>query len=158
MRFPHFPHSLQKHCVAVTATCATIFALSGPAAADPVGDSCALLSVLGGNDTAGVDGLVDQISTLWPQENRDTAKQQFGALAGGNSFDGGNLYRLSKLGDDLEDHLVVLRLKTGELSGVWLRYEWTADGLGLVTLDIKRRITDLIPTKNFGTLDPIACE
>ena len=132
-------------------------ALSGPLSADPVQDSCMFLNVLGQNDASAVDAMIDGVATRWTPENRETATQQISVLASGNSFAGGNLYVVSKLGDDLEDHLIILRLKTGEVSGVLLRYEWSPDGLTLVNLDIKRRIGELLPTRILGIREAVQC-
>ena len=112
--------------------------------ADPATDTCRLLAAIGGNDPNAVELALKDIGARWPEENVNRAIAQMKTVASGDVFVGGNAYLISKLGDDMEEHLVVLRLKAGEISAMRLRYEWTPDGLKLVNLETKRSITDIL--------------
>ncbi|QJF52002.1 hypothetical protein [Roseobacter ponti] len=46
------------------------------------------------------------------------------------------------MGEDPEEHLLLLRLKEGEVSGARLRYEWTSEGsMSLVSMQFQRDFT-----------------
>ncbi len=131
--------------------------LSSPLLAAPTEDSCTLLAAVGGNDPEAVTEALNGIASRWTEEGRERAIDQMTAIASGNVFAGGNVYRTLVLGADLEEHLVVLRLRTGEVAGMLLRYEWTSDGLRLVALEAKRQVTELIGTRALTDPDPVPC-
>jgi hypothetical protein len=126
-------------------------------AADPATDSCRLLAVIGGNLAADVPSLVEEVGGLWSAENRSLAVQQLSGLASGGSFAGGSVWRIASLGDDVEEHLVILRLREGEVSGMRLRYEWTPEGLALVSLEIKRQFSELVAGPVLQPPERVAC-
>lgn len=121
-------------------------------AANPMKDTCSMLAAIGANNPDAVESALSDIGARWQAANRTSAIQQMRTLASGNTFAGGNAYRISKLGDDVEEHIVLLRLRQGEVSAMRLRYEWTPDGLKLVSLEAKRKVTEL--TQNRVVIDP----
>lgn len=137
--------------------CASTLALPQTVLANPVDQSCQILKVIGDNDAAAVTELVETISDRWSEESRQQAVGQLTNLASAGAFAGGSLYRLSKLGDDLEDHLILLRLRQGGLSAMWLRYEAGPGGMRVGVLDINRRVSQLVPDRALGMLEPVEC-
>ena len=119
--------------------------------------SCRLLGVLGGNRTGDIAPALADIAARWPEPNRAAAVERMTGLLGQIAFAGGNVYEIGRLGEDLVEHLVVLRLADGETAGMRLSYEWTPEGLSLTTLDLKLDyMTELgltIPVR----AEPLAC-
>ncbi|NNK68125.1 MAG: hypothetical protein HKO95_15475 [Rhodobacteraceae bacterium] len=72
-------------------------------------------------------------------------------------FDGGNAYVVAKLGEDYEDHILAIRMKTGELAAARLTYEWTPDGMQLSVMNFKRRMSEMLPVGMPITGERIDC-
>jgi hypothetical protein len=125
--------------------------------AAPVEDSCRVLAVIGQNDTAKVEEVMIELADRWTEANRTGAIETLKAMLDPAPFSGGSVYRIAKIGDDLEEHLVVLRLSEGEIAGMRLLYEWTPDGLKLTSLDFKRRYADIISAQIMMPPEPIDC-
>lgn len=143
MRFPAFAITL---CL----TCQTTYAA-------PLEDSCRVLAVIGQNNAAGVEDMMIELADRWTDENRKAATLSLKAMLAPAPFVGGSVYRIAKIGDDLEEHLLVLRLSAGEIAGMRLLYEWTPDGLKLTSLDFKRRYGDIIAAQIMMSPEPIGC-
>ncbi|WP_172299986.1 hypothetical protein [Pseudoruegeria sp. HB172150] len=126
--------------IAFIALTAAVYSAS--AAAEPLEQSCRILDVVGNNRAGMVNELVEEISTRWPQSNRDGAQQNFAKLLEEQVFSGGTVYQIAKLGDDVEEHLILLRLKLGEIAGIRLLYEWSPDGMAVTNLEFKRKFVE----------------
>ena len=115
---------------------------SGPALADAaLEQSCQMLAVLGGNQVEEVAPTLGRLAGRWPEQNITGATEQLTQMLGQIAFAGGNVYELGRLGDDLVEHLIVLRLAEGETAGMQLSYEWTPEGLALTRMDFKLNYT-----------------
>lgn len=125
--------------------------------ANPVEFTCGLLSAIGGNNPDAVAPALEVMTSRWSEENRSTAVNRMETLAAGGVFAGGNVYRIAALGEDLEEHIVILRLKAGEVSGLRLRYEWTPDGSRLVSFEAKRQFNELMAAPAMQPPEPISC-
>jgi len=143
------------------AALALALALAAPSAttaeADPQDQSCALLTVLGDNAVLGTEVAIDDLAARWAPQTRAAAQESLGALVAQNLFAGGTAYRLARFGDDLEEHLLLLRLRGGEVAAIRLIYEWAPDGPTLTVLDFKRRYTELPPAPYSATPQPLDC-
>lgn len=132
-------------------TVAVFVGLAGaaPVIAAPQEDSCALLDIIGSNKTTEVETALTEMADYWLPQSRVAVIEQLQQFLTPAPFIGGSVYRVAKLGDDLEEHVMLLRLRRGEVVGVRLRYEWTSDGLKLTGLDLKDKIDEL-SILNFG--------
>lgn len=126
-------------------------------AATPDEQSCRLLAVIGGNKVDEIEAAVTELAGKWTDTNRAGAVTSLKGLMAPAPFAGGSVYRIARLGDDLEEHLIILRLKEGEIAGMRMLYEWSPDGLVLTTMDFKRRYPDIIGTQILATPERIAC-
>lgn len=113
------------------------------ASANPDRISCEVMAVLSTNDTAALAPLLDEIASRWITDARVGAVEQLSGLIASEPFVGGSVHRLVKLGEDLEEHVILLRLREGEVAGMRMRYEWSPDGLTLAGIDFKRQIAEL---------------
>ena len=133
-------------------------ATAGAARADTaVEQSCRLLAVLGGNQAEQVAPTLADLAARWVEENRVGVSQRLSGMLAEVSFAGGNVYQLGRLGDDLVEHLVVLRLEDGETAGLQLVYEWTPDGLALTRLNFKLDYASEPGITRPARLEPEAC-
>lgn len=136
-------------------------ALVSLAAADvgaaPAEESCRLLAAIGAGDAAGIQQVVQQVAGHWTEESRESMRGELVRLVGNLSFAGGSVYRTGTIGEELEDYLLVLRLRDGEVAGLRLSFEWYPDGLKLRTLDFRRRVQEFWPGLVTGTLAPLDC-
>lgn len=138
------------------AVVAILAGLTG-AHADPVKQTCRFLDVMGGNRVGEVESMVAELAARWVPDARSAAVTQLSRLLEAGAYAGGNAYLVASMGDDLEEHLVLLRLVEGEVSGVRMRYEWTPDGLQLVAMDFKRRFEEYADTQFLRMPERIAC-
>ena len=129
----------------------------GAASADPGQVSCRILAVVGGNQSNEVSGLVDDIAQRWTPKNRDAAKASLTQLVGTLEFVGGAVFRVSQFGEEAEEHLVFLRLAAGEVAGFRVLYQWTPEGMALVTLNFQRTVADLLAQPIAQRPEPLAC-
>lgn len=143
MRFPSLALPLCLWCQAAQAV--------------PAEDSCRILSVIGQNNAAGVEDLMIDLADRWTEVNRTGAIESLKSMLEPAPFAGGSVYRIARIGEDLEEHLIILRLSAGEVAGMRLLYEWTPEGLKLTSLDFKRRFADMIATQVMMPPEPIAC-
>ncbi|MBB5519536.1 hypothetical protein [Amphiplicatus metriothermophilus] len=127
------------------------------AASTPLAKSCAVLDVIGTDRTDGLAPLFADLGAHWPKENREGLINRLTELLGALDFAGGNVYLLNKFGDDLEEHLVLLRLAGGEVAGMRLRYEWTPAGMKLVTVNFERKYQDYVPDVAGGSFQKLPC-
>ncbi|MEM8795286.1 MAG: hypothetical protein AAGE61_06945 [Pseudomonadota bacterium] len=118
---------------------AAFFFMAGSLHAQPTNQSCAVLSALGSNQKLGVASAIDEAAPHWPTINREKLIETLQALLDSLQFNGGNVYRVAFFEGNLEEHLVLLRLKEGEVAGMRMRYEWAPDGMKLVTLKFERK-------------------
>lgn len=130
---------------------------ASPGQADPVADTCAIAQALGGNARLEINAAIDSIAERWSPENRAAAKSRFGEFAAEGLFAGASAYRMIRFGDDLEEHLVLLRLRGGEVAAVRLIYEWTSEGPRMTVLDFKRRYSELSPAPYPAMPEAISC-
>jgi hypothetical protein len=133
------------------------FAFVGAAAAAPQEQTCQFLKVMGSNSANEIGPMMDALAARWVPESRDGAKDSLEGLIEQYGFNGGTAYRIAVLGEDAEEHLVVLRLTNGEIAGARLLYEWTPDGLQLTTMDFKRKFSEIIATQFLQLPEPLAC-
>lgn len=137
------------------------FAVLAMASADAAGlseKSCAVLDVIGADRADGLAPLFADLGAHWPKENREGLVSRLTELLGALDFAGGNVYLLNKLGDDLEEHLVLLRLSDGEVAGMRLRYEWTPEGMKLVKVNFERKYEDYLPNAAGGSFQKLSCD
>ncbi|WP_425091756.1 hypothetical protein [Tropicimonas sp. S265A] len=128
-----------------------------PAVADTTDKTCRFLEVIGSNDGASVSAMLDDIAPNFSAERRSSASQSLEALVSSPIFNGGSAWRIAALGNDLEEHLVILRLTEGEVAGGRLRYEWSPDGLALVSLEFQRQYAEYTSAGFLMTPEPITC-
>jgi phage-related minor tail protein len=131
--------------------------LAQGAGATPTDLSCRFLDVLGGNKAGEVEALMADLAQAWPEGNRTEATQRLQALLGDVAFAGGSVYRMAQLGQDLEEHLVLLRLSEGELVGARLLYEWAPEGMRLTSLDFNDDYADMTATQVLQPPEPLGC-
>ncbi len=139
------------------AVVATVVFSSGSALAGPVGQSCQLLAAIGGNDAAAIESSLKKSITRWPEANRTSLIKRLKELVGTLKFAGGTLYRVAKLGDDIEEHLVLLRLEKGEVAGMRIRYEWGPNEMLLVSINFERVYQNYIKRPFLQTPAKIEC-
>lgn len=123
----------------------------------PTQMSCLLGDVLGQNRADDVRQTLTPMTPSWPDENRDAAIEQLEGLLQAPSFAGANVYLVGKLGEDLEAHLLVMRLARGEVAGALLRYEWAPDGFILTGMDFKSDINKLIEINFLQQPELLSC-
>lgn len=129
------------------ATALCISAVATHVQAAPLDSSCMVLDVIGGNKTNESSPLVSKLAPHWSAKNRDGLTEQLDKLLANLKFAGGSVYRTAILGDDLEEHLIILRLHQGEVAGMLLRYEWSPAGMKLITMEFERKYADYIDTQ-----------
>lgn len=127
------------------------------AAATALEQSCRMLSVIGGNAADEVASVFAEVLARWPEQNRVGATQQMEQMLGQLSYAGGNVYEIGRFGEDVVDHLLVLRRAEGETAGLLLRYEWTPDGMALTKMDYKLEYLDEMGLPGGVFLDPLGC-
>ena len=132
-------------------------ALPTVAAANPQAISCRVLDAMANNLGSEIKPILEEIGSRWIPQSRDGAAEQLTKLLETDPFVGGSLFQIAKLGDDFEEHIMLLRLEVGEVAGMRLRYEWTPDGLTLTGIDFKRQIGELSTVSFIGTPKPINC-
>lgn len=121
----------------VAAVCMTTL-IGGTAVAGPTERSCQLLAAIGGNSPAAIEVALRDSVRHWPEANRSKLIERLQKLVGELKFAGGNVYRIAKFGDDIEEHLLVLRLAKGEVAGMRIRYEWGPKEMTMVTVKFER--------------------
>ncbi|WP_422040137.1 hypothetical protein [Roseibium sp.] len=120
------------------------FILSATSAqATPHDTSCGLLDALGSNNIDAIESSLNDAASSWLPESKAAAAQSLTKLAADVAFNGGTVYQVTELGDDLVEHLVVLRLSKGDVHGMVLRYTWSPEGLSLTGMDYKQKLEDL---------------
>ena len=142
--------------VTIAAFMACLFSASS-VSASPIESSCLFLKVLGGNDASSVTAMVDEIASAWPEGNRSEASAALTNVLKELEFAGGSIWQIAKLGEDLEEHLVILRLSKGEVSSARLLYQWSPDGLALAGLDFQRQYPQIISKQFLQTPQPVEC-
>lgn len=125
--------------------------------AEPIEQSCRLLDVMANNQADEVETLMTEVAARWPALNRVAAIERLQELLATAPFVDGSVYRTARLGEDLEEHLVVLRLAAGELAGARLLYEWTPTGPALTVFDFKQEFPELITGQLLPQSEPLAC-
>jgi len=128
-----------------------------PASAAPVDQTCKIAGIFATNDLSRVEPLIAEIGTRWPAPVRTQADEQLKTLLGADAFVGANVYPVTKLGDDYEEHMIVLRQRAGELSAIRVSYEWTSTGPQVVRFEYKQQVAELTVGQNWGTVSPIEC-
>lgn len=136
---------------------ATACMLATVAGADPASDSCRFLDIVGGNKRGAVEPLFADLADRWPEQSRTNAVTTLKTLLQELEFDGGNVYVVSQPGADYEEHILAIRLKTGELAAGRLTYEWTPDGLRLTGMNFKRRMSEMLPVGGPFLVGPLDC-
>jgi hypothetical protein len=140
---------------------ATLFILpivtANVAAAAPVDDACTFTKAIIRDGGEQLSTVVNGIAGHWTDANRTALLGKLDQLKKDLTFESGTVYQTGKLGDDLSDFIVVLRLKGGEVAGVRLSYEWYGSGLKLRTLDFRRPVQDFFPGPILGDLMPFSC-
>ena len=131
---------------------------SHAASAEPSQISCRFLDVIGSNKTDEIQPMMDEVAEQWLSESRNTASKSLINLSKQDRFIGGNIYRLTDLGDDLTEDLVLLRLEKGEVHGLLLRYSWAPDGRRLDGLDYKQNVEQLGPLALSGQPQLVVCD
>lgn len=140
-------------CVAFTASLFATDSLK----ASPNKASCLFLKVLGNNDTASVRSMMEEIAYTWPEANRTEATKTLIKVLSELDFAGGFIWQIAKLGEDIEEHLVILRLAKGEVGGARLLYQWSPDGLALTGIEFERRYAELVSTQVLQTPQAVHC-
>lgn len=130
---------------------------AGSTGASPGEASCLFLKVLGSNDAASVASMIDEVAPTWPEANRDDASEALVKVLNELEFVGGSAWQTAKLGQDIEEHLVLLRLSKGEVSGARLLYQWSPDGLTLTAMDFQRHYNEMISTQVLQAPKAIEC-
>ncbi|MEM6577134.1 MAG: hypothetical protein AAF678_01460 [Pseudomonadota bacterium] len=115
---------------------------SGAAQADPTTNTCRFLDVMGSNNVVELADTLAEIAPRFSEDRNEQAAQQLGTVLEASPFIGGSAWRVVKFGEDIEEHLVLIRLKEGEVAGARLRYEWTAQGLSMVNLEVQRKYAE----------------
>ncbi|GAB4519493.1 MAG: hypothetical protein Kow00133_05270 [Amphiplicatus sp.] len=133
-------------------------AANSSAAATPLAKSCAMLNVIGADRTDGLAPLFAELGAHWPKKNREDLVDRLTELLGALDFAGGNVYLLNKFSDDLEEHLLLLRLAGGEVAGMRLRYEWTPEGMKLIKVNFERKYEDYVLNAAGGSFQKLSCE
>jgi hypothetical protein len=128
------------------------------AIADPEATSCKLMEVLSTNEIAEVEPTLNDFTARWLPQSRDGAITQLTELLKTEPFVGGSVHRIVRLGTDLEEHIVLLRLGAGEVAAMRLRYEWSPDGLTLAGMDFNRQVADLTTLSFVGPPEEILCD
>lgn len=141
----------------LAALVAALTILGGAADADTVRHSCRILSVVGANNVQGVSGLVSELAGTWKEENRKGLSTQLERLLATFRFAGGNVYRVRRFGGDIDQHLIVLRLDGGEVSGLLVRYEWGGETMRLVGMSFERKYERYITGISANIIDPVDC-
>lgn len=136
---------------------ALICGVPAVAPANPELTSCKMLEVLSQNQIEEVEPTINDFAARWLPESRDGAITQLTELLTTQPFVGGSAHRIAKLGSDLEEHIVLLRLRLGEVAAMRLRYEWTPDGLSLAGMDFKRKVADLTTLSFLSVPEEIVC-
>ncbi len=125
--------------------------------ANPETTSCKMLEVLSLNKIEEVEPILNDFAGRWLPQSRDGAITQLTELLKTQPFVGGSAHRIAKLGGDLEEHIILLRLRMGEVAAMRLRYEWTPDGLTLAGMDFKRQVADLTTLSFVSVPEEIIC-
>lgn len=141
---------------AIICGCLTV-ASARTASADAVQTSCRFLEVMSQNRIDEVDETLMTFADRWVDESRQNATTQLSSLLDSRPFIGGSMYRVARLGEDFEQHVLVLRLEAGETAGMRLTYEWTPDGLALTGIDFKRNLEELTIAPFSTTPEPLSC-
>lgn len=113
--------------------------------ADPADITCRFLAVMGSNQAEQVEPMLKDIAPRFEGERLESATNTLRSIAAGAPFAGGSAWTVLSLGEDLEEHLVLFRLKEGELAGSLLRYEWSPEGLALTNIEFHRQFADYVP-------------
>lgn len=142
---------------ALTLLAALTTALPTISAANPQDISCRMLDAMSNNRAAELNPMLEEVGSRWVPQSREGASEQLTKLLEAEPFVGGSLFRIAKLGDDFEEHIMLLRLGVGEVAGMRLRYEWTPDGLTLTGIDFKRQIGELSTVSFIGAPEEITC-
>lgn len=135
----------------------TAMLTSGPAVAGPIERSCQLLAAIGSNNAAAIESSLKDATRHWPDANRSDLINRLKELVGALKFVGGTVYRTAKLGDDIEEHLLVLRLAKGEVAGMRIRYEWGPTGMLLITINFDRKYHNYVKEPFLQTPVKIGC-
>lgn len=140
---------------------ATVFAtmlVGGTAQADPETDTCRFLTALAANDAAAIPGLVKEIAPALTQQGGVTAAQQIQTMLQVPIFDGGSAWVIGDMGSELQEHLILLRLREGEVAGARLRYEAFDDGMSLVSLEFHRKFNRYTEKPFLQSPEAIDCD
>ncbi|MEL6689625.1 MAG: hypothetical protein AAFP28_04835 [Pseudomonadota bacterium] len=116
------------------------------AMASPEEKTCKFLAVMGANNASDVEGMLAEIAPRFDAAKQKQATDTLRTLAEGAPFAGGSAWTVLELGDDLVEHLVLFRLKAGEIAGSRLRYEWSPDGPALTNIEFHRQYNEYAPT------------
>lgn len=127
------------------------------AQADPIDTSCRLSEIIGQNQATEVHDAMEIFARNWVAPSRVAVISRLEGLLKKPVFAGGSVYRVAKLGEDFEEHLLVLRLRKGEVSGARLLYEWTPDGLALTNLEIKGNLYEITRSGFMQSPEIIEC-
>jgi len=126
-----------------TASFLALFAIPNIVLANPTDTSCRLLEIIGQNQATEIRNAMNSYAKNWNAPSRNAVISRLENLLAEPVFAGGSVYRVGKLGDDFEEHLLVLRLTKGEVSGARLLYEWTPDGIALTKLEVKGNLAEI---------------
>jgi hypothetical protein len=127
------------------------------AIANPETTSCKMLEVLSQNKIEEIEPTLNDFAARWLPQSRNGAISQLTELLKTEPFVGGSVHRITKLGNDLEEHIVLLRLRMGEVAAMRLRYEWSPDGLTLAGMDFKRQVADLTTLSFVSVPEEVIC-
>lgn len=130
--------------ITFTPLIAFLFALPAFGQTSPTEVSCEILDLIGQNRSGKVQEVLVAKTASWNPASRDGLVERLEALLLETSFSGGTLYGAGKLGNDFEEHLLLLRLAKGEIAGARLSYEWTPVGLTLTNLEFKSDLHELM--------------
>lgn len=145
--------------VKFTPLIATLFILPVYGQSSPSEDSCDILDLIGQNRSPGeVREVMAPKTATWSRGNREALIERLEALLLETTFNGGAVYSAGKLGDNFEEHLVILRLNEGEIAGARLSYEWTPSGLSLTNLEVKSDLKELLAQAFLQEPEEIRCE
>lgn len=146
MRFPFPSRTAPLLAAPLLAAFLAVLAAGGAGAAraDPQADSCRFLDVVATNRSEAVPDLIEAIGAAWTATNRAALTEKFTAITKGIPMQGGSVWRVARFGEDLEEHLLLLRLTSGELAGMRLRYEAAVTGAPrLVAIAFEREVPAL---------------
>lgn len=144
--------------VRFTPLIATLFAFPAYGQPSPSEDSCEILDLIGQNRSGEVREVILPKTDTWSPASREALIVRLEELLLETRFNGGAVYSAGKLGNNFEEHLLILRLAAGEIAGARLSYEWTPSGLSLTNLVFKSDLTELMAQPFLQDPEEIRCE